>query len=400
MGGVLAARLLFLVFGLLIGAIAHAGTLLVLQFHNESQYSDLNWVGESVAETLRNEFSSVSQIVLDRDSRAEGLRRLSLRPGAGFTRATLIRLGQTLDADFVCYGSYEIHLPPGVSELKESSVQLTARFIDLKRMHEGPELSEAGKLSELSRLEEHLAWQSLKYLDPTANLPLDQFMSGPKLVRVDAEESYVRGLLSSNKDQQEKWFAQAVALDPKFLSAAFELGKISLARQEYRQALGWLQRIPTNDPRYPEARFDMGLCAYGAGDFTEATNYFREVLKTFPMSEVYNNLGAAEDRLNLPIAIDDFRRAADGDQNDPMYLFNLGAALLRNNYFDEASKRLQAVLDHNPDDTEAQSLLDRAQRHESSAPGAKPVATERLKQRFNETAFRQLKAMVQAKGGG
>ncbi len=389
-------RLLFFA-SILISFAAQGATVLVLQFHNNSQHSDLNWVGESIAETLRTEFSGANQIVLDRDTRAEGLRRLSLRPGAGFTKATLIKLGQTLDADYLCYGTYDVNLPADDTQLKDSSIQVSAHFIDLRKMRDGPEISEAGKLSELSRLEEHLAWQSLKYLEPTANLALDQFLAPEKLIRLDAEESYVRGLLSSSPELRQKWFAQAAALDPKFTNPSFELGKLALERKEYRQAMTWFQHITPDNPRYAEARFKMGLSAYGAGDYTAAANYFQEVIKVFPLNEVYNNLGAAENRLNLPVAIDDFRRALDGDQNDPVYLFNLGAALLKNNYFDEASKRLQAVVDRSPEDSEALSLLDRAQRRESSAAGAKPLATERLKENFDETAFRQLKAMLQPK---
>ena len=110
------------------------------------------------------------------------------------------------------------------------------------------------------------------------------------------------------------------------------------------------------------------------------------------------NLGAAENEIGLPTAVDDFRRALDGDGNDPIYLFNLGAALLKNNSFAEASQRLQAVLERNPDDKEARGLLDRAQRRETTAAGAKSPAPERLKQNFDEIAFRQLKAMLQPKG--
>ncbi len=51
------------------------------------------------------EFGAANEIVLDRNSRAEGMRRLSVRPGAAFTKATIIRLGQTVDASYVCYGS-------------------------------------------------------------------------------------------------------------------------------------------------------------------------------------------------------------------------------------------------------------------------------------------------------
>lgn len=246
-------------------------------------------------------------------------------------------------------------------------------------------------------MEEHLAWQSLKYIDPSTNYPLDQFMAPQKLIRLDAEESYIRGLLSSNPDQQQKWFAQAAALDPQFLSPVFELGKLALQHNDYRQALAYFERIAPGNPNYPEARFKMGICAFGLGDYNTAADHFREVLKTYPLSEVHNNLGAAESQLGLPVAIDEFRHALDGDQSDPVYLFNLGAALLRNNYFEEAQKRLESTLARDPDDEEAQSLLERAQRREQTAPATKSLAVARLKPDFNETAFRQLKATLQPK---
>ena len=376
---------------------ATPATVLVLHFHNTSQYSDLNWVGESIAETLMSEFGHQDEIVLDRAARLETLRTLSLKPDGGFTKATLLKLGQTLDADVICYGNFEVSLPSPDSPLKESSVRITARYLDLKKLHEGPELSEAGKLSDLSRLEEHLAWQSLKYLQPQANLDPAAFLSDQKLVRVDAKESYIRGLMSANRDQQQKWFLQSAQLDPRFVSPSFELGNLALNKKEYKVAIEWFDHVPPADPRYQAARFKMGLAAYDAGDFATAVSNFRGVLKAAPLNEVYNNLGAAENRLNQPIAIDDFRHAVDGDQNDPTYLFNLGASLLKNNYFDEAIQRLQSALNHNPDDHEAEILLAKAQSRERTVPGAKVLAPERLKENFDITAFRQLKAMLQPK---
>ncbi len=391
----LSAALIFFSFGFT--SIADGATVLVLQFHNNSQYSDLNWVGESISETLYDELSAQNYIVFGRDGRAEALRRLSLRPGADFTKATLIRVGQSLDADYVCYGTYNASLAPGSSELKNSSIQLSAHLIDLRKLHDGPDLAEAGKLADLSRIEEHLVWQSLKYLDPSSNLPLDRFLAPAKLTRVDAEESYVRGLLSLKREQQQKWFMQALALDPQFANPAYELGNLALERKEYRQALSWFERISPSAPRYPEARFKMGLAAYEAADYGASANYFREVVQAYPLNEVYNNLGAAEDQLKQPNAADDLRRAVEGDPNDASYLFNLGNALLKANKFDDASQRLQAVLSLEPDDAEARDLLGRAQRHEFSSLGGKPPVPDRLKQNFDLTAFRQLKAMTQRK---
>ena len=56
---------------------------------------------------------------------------------------------------------------------------------------------------------------------------------------------------------------QAAQLDPQFTSPDFELGKLALEHKEYRQAIGWLQKVTVTQPRYADARFDMGLAAYG-----------------------------------------------------------------------------------------------------------------------------------------
>jgi tetratricopeptide (TPR) repeat protein len=377
---------------------ARPATVLVLQFHNNSQYSDLNWVGESIAETLTTEFAGANQIAVDRASRAEAIRRLALRADGDFTRATLLRLGQTVGADYLCFGGFEISVQEPHAPLKDSSIRISAQFVDLRKFHDGPEISEAGRLSELSRLQEHLAFESLKYLDPKIERKADEFMAPQKSVRLDVEESYVRGLLTTNREQKQKWFLQAEALDGKFPGALFELGKISLEQKQYAQAIEWLRRIGPADPNYPEARFKMGLAAYATGDYSGAAGYFREVAKTYPLSEVYNNLGAAENQLNQPSAADDFRRALDGDSNSPVYLFNLGTALLKANDYDGAAKRFEEVLARDPNDIEARALLDTAKRRDPSAVQPKNSG-QRLKSTFNETAFRQLKAVLQPEPG-
>jgi len=70
---------------------------------------------------------------------------------------------------------------------------------------------------------------------------------------------------------------------------------------------------------------------------------------------------------------------------------------LRRNLFDEARQKLQAVIDHSPDDAEADELLAKAEDGKVSPPGTKPLAPARLKMSMDSTAFRQLKAMLQPK---
>ncbi len=386
-------RLLGLLF--LAALPAQSATVLVLRFHNASAFSDLNWVGESVSEVLASELSATNLIVIDRDTRSEAMKRLSLRADADYTKGTIIRLGQSLDADYVVYGSYSAQPDPSAGkELRNSLLNITARTLDLRHFHDGPEDSEAGKLSDLARLEEHLAWQNIKFLDPKSNPKIEDFLAPQKIIRVDAQESYVRGLLSTSSEQSQKWFMQAINVDPHFISPSLALGKLLWEKKDYRAAIQAFQRVPAGDNRYAEARFRMGLCAYDAGDFSAAAGYFREVAKTVPLNEVYNNLAASEAALNQPAALDDFRRAFDGDPNDPIYAFNLGMALLRKSYYDEAVKHLTAAADHDPSDDDAETLLALAEDKTPIPPGTPAPVPVRLKLNFDATAFRELKAML------
>lgn len=192
---------------------------------------------------------------------------------------------------------------------------------------------------------------------------------------------------------------QAALIEPHFTGPLFELGKLALDRKKYADALRWFERIPPDDPVYIEARFKMGISAYSLGDYSTAANYFREVSKSVPLGEVYNNLGASEFQLGRPAALDDLHRALEGDANDSTYLFNTAVVLLKQNRLDDASKRLRTLLETHPNDAEARTLLTRAANRDPSPGNAKSLPPLRLKNTFNVTAFRQLKAVLQLKSG-
>src|SRR5215475_6110800 len=93
--------------GLLCG-ILHAETALVVPFFNHSNSANLDWIGESIAESVHDSLSSEGLLLLSRKDRLEAYHRLSLRPGAELTHASVFKLGQALDATWVVYGSYEL----------------------------------------------------------------------------------------------------------------------------------------------------------------------------------------------------------------------------------------------------------------------------------------------------
>ena len=155
-------------------------------------------------------------------------------------------------------------------------------------------------------------------------------------------------------------------------------------------AAGWLGRVHRGDPHYLEAQFFLGLCTYQMGDHAAAAKCFETVAASVPLNEVYNDLGAAQTRNDLPAAIESFRKALEGDSADLDYRFNLGYALWRAGQFPAAADNFRTVLTSNPDDEEAATLLGRAERREPFRPGSE--GHERLKTNYEETAYRQLKA--------
>jgi hypothetical protein len=138
-----------------------AATSLVLPFFNHAKSANLDWIGESIAESVNDSLASSGLLTLDRDDRLEAYRRLSLRPGAELTHASIIKIGRALDASSVVYGFYELLADPGNLQSK-GSPRLTARILDLKQMRLGPEFGESGALEDLAAIEVRLGWQALK----------------------------------------------------------------------------------------------------------------------------------------------------------------------------------------------------------------------------------------------
>src|SRR6266566_3038828 len=93
---------------LLLAAPLCAETTLILPFFNHAKSANVDWIGESIAESIRDTLASEGLLVLDREDRLAAFHRLSLRPGAELTHASVLKVGESLDAAQVIYGFYEV----------------------------------------------------------------------------------------------------------------------------------------------------------------------------------------------------------------------------------------------------------------------------------------------------
>jgi tetratricopeptide (TPR) repeat protein len=368
----------------------------VLPFANVSASSGRNvdWIGESIAEDLRATFSARGILTLERDRIAEAYRRLQLRERSELTEGSILKLGEVLDAEHVVHGTFfytpAAAVTPGSTGGSKGSLKIQARVSDRRRLRQ----------SAVFELEAHLAWRALTAVAPAQAPAESEFRSLRTPVPLDALENYIRGLLAAAPEQKEKYFAQAARQDPDFSPPAFELGKIHFERKDYREAAQWLEHVGPADNHYREASFLLGIARYQAGDFEAANKAFQMISAKVPISVVWNNLGAAESRRNLPQSIESFRKALDQDPSDPDYHFNLGYALFKKGDFAAAADRFREVLDRDPGDQMATLLLGRCLKKQglraATPSDARLQALERLKYTYEERVYFQLKSILES----
>jgi tetratricopeptide (TPR) repeat protein len=376
-----------------------ADTVAVLPLFNlnQAKASNLDWIGESVAETIHESLSSANLLVLAREDREEVYRRLSLRTGVVLTKASVIKIGEALDAGQIVYGEFRVDPDAAPGSLK-ANLQIAVRTIDLKKFSAGPEFTQSGSLEDLSLMETKLAWMLLRQLAPARAPSEEDFARDRPPVKVEAMESYVRGLMAANADQKMKLFSQAVRIDERFSQPNYQLGRILFGRKDYRTAGQWLAKVTKADSHYFEAVFLRGICRYYESDFNGAIDQFRQVAAEIPLNEVYNNLGAALSRRNDPAAMENFSKALEGDEADPDYWFNIGYFLWKQGQFSLATEKFRAVLDRSPDDQEATTMLGRCIRMDGPHGDPRTEGRERIKTSFEDSAWRQLQAELNNPG--
>ena len=375
-------------------ASLRAETVLALPFFNHSNSANLDWIGESIAETVGDSLASEGVLVLDRAGRLEAYRRLSLRPSAEITHASIIKIGESLDASVVVYGSYEL-LPAGPGDTQsKGSLRVTARLLDLQHTRQGPPFGEVGALEDLADLEVQLGWQVLEFLHPQDR----SFGAGVSQSQA-AGAHRRRGELRARPPGHLARTAPPLlhpgrAPGRALLAAVLPTGQDLLGEEGLQSGRRLAGARRPQRPALPGGAVLPGPVPLLQRRFHGRAKAFQTVAASVPLNEVYNNLGAAESRLNRPAeATASFQKALEGDSADPDYRFNLGYIQWRAGRFDEAVESLRAAVARNPNDAEATSLLGRALQREGPRPGdAKLEARERLKTNYDEAAYRQLQA--------
>ncbi len=372
---------------------AHGQLILALPFENSSSGNPgVDWIGEAFPEILNQRFSAAGFLPISRNDRAYALDHLGLPPDFRPTRASTLRLAQTLDADTVVLGNYQV---------EGTRITATVRILDITNLRETAPIVESAELTRLPDVINAVAWRVVRQLDPAYPVAEQTFIGADSGLRLDAFEDYVRGLVQGSPEDRVRRLRTAVQIDPTYGPAWLALGNALFATQDYDQAATAYGHLSRNDPDALQADFHRGLAYFYTGRYLPAEDAFAFVSTRLPLPEVVNDQGVAAARRGkdgAPL----FQQAITGDPKDADYHFNLALAYARRGDVPNAQKEAATALQLRPGDSEIQALVNNLRNPgylQPPAPAAQPGAPappvnsnlplERIKRSYDEAAFRQ-----------
>jgi tetratricopeptide (TPR) repeat protein len=388
------------------GVCFSAKSVVVFPFENNTKNPTMEWIGQSFVETLNEQLASSWLSPVTEEQRNVIYDRLGLPYDGDFSRATLVKVGEDLDANYAVVGSYHY-------ELSEFSAEAELINVDASRLE--ATFVEKGPLDALKKIQSRIAWRILTHFDSTFPYNQEEFYKQFGEVPLSAFENYVRGRRAVDSKSQLQYFLKAERIEPDYTNAIFQIGRIYFQQKDYATSQLWLRRITKNERHFHEATFYLGLDYYFMKNFEKAAAAFSSTLAELPLNEVYNNLAAALSRMGGSTqVVRNYQKAIEGDPGEADFYFNLGYYFWKSGDQAAAARYLRESLQLNSQDAEAAYLLASSletlkQADESShyfrlasrlnpkAVNWKPSSLpplERVKLNYDALAFRELKATL------
>jgi tetratricopeptide (TPR) repeat protein len=334
--------------------LAQLQTVVVLPFVNQSKNAGLHWMSETFPEIFEDRLKWDKVNVLGRDERLLAFDRIGIPYTSGLSRATLIKIGQELDADYLVMGSFDSD---------GTQIKATTSILDLRKNVLKARLEESAPLDEFQAACGRLAWKILAQLDPMFPLNLNTFLEKFRVIPNVAVENYVRGLIESDRAKQIRFFRQADKEQANYSKPIYQLGRIYHQERDYATSTLWLQRLLKLEGDLPEVSFLIGLNYLYLKNYDKAAAEFDELSRIIPASAIYTNLAIALSLKGAQQAASAvFEKAIAGDPSEADYDFNLAYHRWKIGDFAGALKNLAVFRERNDADAEVQYLLSKCYR--------------------------------------
>ncbi len=144
-------------------------------------------------ELLTSRLLSAGFAPLSRADRRYALDHLGFPQSFHPSRATSLKLAQTIDADSIVVGDYSTD---------GTTITAEARVVDVPHLHISQPVTASGEMRQMVAVFDSLAWKLTKELDPAFSVGQETFVAAGANLHLDAFEQYIRGIAEA--DQTER----------------------------------------------------------------------------------------------------------------------------------------------------------------------------------------------------
>jgi len=311
-------------------------------------------MSESFPELLEDRLKWPKLNVLGRDERLLAFDRIGIPYSSSLSQASLIKIGQELDADILVLGNFDSD---------GTQIKATTSILDLRKNVLKAQLEEKAPLDQFQATCGRLAWKILAQLDSMFPLSLNAFLEKFPVIPNVALENYVRGLIESDRAKQIRFFRQADKEYANYSKAIYQVGRLYHQERDYPTSTLWLQRLLKLEGDLPEASFLIALNHLYLKTYDKAAGEFDRLSRVIPASEIYTNLAIALSlKGSKEAASEMFEKAIAGDPSEADYDFNLAYHRWKTGDFAGALRNLTAFMERNDSDAEVQYLLSKCYR--------------------------------------
>ncbi len=355
----LCLALAFLATVLALPALAQQHVTLVVPFELEQFDARLAWLSEGAAVGITTALGERGLAVISRDERMAAFERLQLPPGTTLTRATVIKVAELVGATRIVTGRVGG---------RSTGLTLAARVLDLASARLDAPVVEATPVADLL----------LAFVRLAAGIDDHGSVRAGASTRiapsVPAFELYVRGLVASTTDLQERYWSQALELSSGYQDVRQSLWDLRTARGAHDRALAALGSPVSGDRMSLEAGVRRAWSLIELGRFDDAFSALTALDATTRAAVVANLLGVVQLRRGATPhtgrATYYFNQAVERDAADADYCFNLGYAYWQDRDALAAAYWLRETVRRNPADGDAHFVLSAALAGSGSRPEA------------------------------
>lgn len=330
--------------------------IVVLPLENPSGAARLQWLREGMTALIVDVLEHSGVNIVSREERVLAYERLQFPVSASLSRASTIKVGETVGATIVVAGRLD---------LEGETLVTTLRAIRLDDGRLLPEITDRRPFAELFAVPAAVARGLLGESADAAWTP------PPSLA---AFEQYAKGLTADSTAGQQALFEQALKTAPGFAAARMALWRLHTDEGNHEAALAALSGAGPDAPLSVDGQFAMALSQIRLQRYDAAFSTLSMIQRDEPLPAVANALGVIQVRRGSSPQTGRstyyFHQASELNPAASDYFFNLGYAYWLEKDGAAAIYWLREAVRRDPADGDAHFVLATALQQTGAQPEA------------------------------